>query len=192
MQDRELDLRDKEKLMEDRETRVGVREAKVETGEENLKDEEKNYTTKMDKLKLDQAAVKVEEKRLKALEKLLKDKGKPGDGGGFPPELTDILLQQKAILEKQVQLEVDREKREKDEKDKRDKRVLIGKGIKPPVFRGDDGERPEAHLMRALDWLEATDPTMTEAQKVQNFRLTLDTMLENGMIKLIVKTLGIT
>ena len=28
--------------------------------------------------------------------------------------------------------------------------------------------------MRALDWLEATDPTMTEAQRVQNFRLTLD------------------
>ena len=28
--------------------------------------------------------------------------------------------------------------------------------------------------MRAKDWLEARDPTMNEAQKVQNFRLTLD------------------
>ena len=78
------------------------------------------------------------------------------------------------MLEKQVQLEHDREKREKEEREKRDKRILIGKGIKPPIFRGDDGERPEAHLMRPQDWLEATDPTMTEAQRVQNFRLTLD------------------
>ena len=52
--------------------------------------------------------------------------------------------------------------------------MLVGKGIKPPIFRGDDGERPEAHLMRAQDWLEAIDPTMTEVQRIQNFRLTLD------------------
>ena len=128
----------------------------------------------MDKLKHEQATVKMEEKRLKELEKELKKKGKTGAGGGLPSELTDIILQQKVLLEKQVQLEVDREKREKEEKEKRDKRVLIGKGIKPPIFRGDDGERPEAHLMRAQDWLEATDPTMTEAQRIQNFRLTLD------------------
>ena len=93
---------------------------------------------------------KVEEKRVKALEKELKEKGATGGGVGLPPELTDILIQQKTLMEKQVKLEQDREKREKDEKEKRDKRVLIGKGIKPPVFRGDDGERPETHLMRAL------------------------------------------
>ena len=182
--DQERDLADQKRTLaaekitiENREAKVLVREAEVETGEENLKLEEKNYSAKVDKLKHEQATVKMEEKRLKELEKELKKKGKTGaggGGGGLPSELTDIILQQKVLLEKQVQLEVDREKREKEEKEKRDKRVLIGKGIKPPIFRGDDGERPEAHLMRAQDWLEATDPTMTEAQRIQNFRLTLD------------------
>ena len=179
--DQERDLADQKRTLaaekitiETREAKVLVREAEVETGEENLKLEEKNYSAKVDKLKHEQATVKMEEKRLKELEKELKKKGKTEAGGGLPSALTDIILQQKVLLEKQVQLEVDREKREKEEKEKRDKKVLIGKGIKPPIFRGEDGERPEAHLMRAKDWLEATDPTMTEAQKVQNFRLTLD------------------
>ena len=179
--DQERDLADQKRALqaekntiETREAKVLVREAEVETGEENLKLEEKNYSAKVDKLKHEQATVKIEEKRLKELEKELKKKGKTEAGGGLPSALTDIIFQQKVLLEKQVQLEVDREKREKEEKEKRDKRVLIGKGIKPPIFRGDEGERPEAHLMRAKDWLEATDPTMTEAQKVQNFRLTLD------------------
>ena len=126
------------------------------------------------------------------MEKELKKKGKTEAGGGLPSALTDIILQQKVLLEKQVQLEVDREKREKEEKEKRDKRVLIGKGIKPPIFRGDEGERPEAHLMRAQDWLEATDPTMTEAQRIQNFRLTLDHNARECMTRLIVKILGRT
>ena len=179
--DKERDLADQKRALqaekttiETREAKVLVREAEVETGEENLKLEEKNYSAKVDKLKHEQATVKMKEKRLKELEEELKKRGKTEAGGGLPSELTDIILQQKVLLEKQVQLEVDREKREKEEKEKRDKRVLIGKGIKPPILRGDEGERPEAHLMRAKDWLEATDPTMTEAQKVQNFRLTLD------------------
>ena len=88
--------------------------------------------------------------------------------------LTDILLQQKTLLEKQVKIEQERGEREKEEKEKRDKKTLIGRGIKPPIFRGIEGERPEAHLMRAQDWLEASDPTMTEAQKIKNFRCTLD------------------
>ena len=139
-----------------------------------MRKEEKAYTDKLNILKIQQAEVKVEEKRLKKLKKELEEKGAADGGGGLPPALTDILLQQKTLLEKQVRLEEEREDREKEEAKKRAKRVLIGKGIKPPIFRGDDGERPEAHLMRAKDWLEATDPTMTEAQRVQNFRLTLD------------------
>ena len=51
---------------------------------------------------------------------------------------------------------------------------MISKGLKPPIFRGVEGERPEAHLMRAKDWLEAANPLMTEELKIQNFRLTLD------------------
>ena len=50
----------------------------------------------------------------------------------------------------------------------------IGRGVKPPVFRGDKGERPEAHILRAEDWMEASNPGMTDAMKVRNFKLTLD------------------
>ena len=171
---REKEIEDQEKNLEVERDRLEAKSVFVASEEENLRKEEKSYTDKMNILKMQQAEAKVEEKRLKALKKELEEKGGAGAGTGLPPALTDILLQQKTLLEKQVILEQEREAREKEEKEKRAKRVLIGKGIKPPIFRGDDGERPEAHLMRAQDWLEATDPTMTEAQRVQNFRLTLD------------------
>ena len=51
---------------------------------------------------------------------------------------------------------------------------IIGRGVKPSVFRGDKGERPEAHILRAEDWMEASNPGMTDAMKVRNFKLTLD------------------
>ena len=73
-----------------------------------------------------------------------------------------------------MHIEEERGRREKEEKERREKTGLIGKGIKPPIFRGVEGERPEAHLMRAKDWLEASNPLMTEELKIQNFRLTLD------------------
>ena len=171
--DREKHLVDREKSLASEKDKLDAKEILVATDEENLRIEEKNYSDKLNVLKKQQAEAKVEEKRLKALKKELEERGGAG-AGGLPPALTDILLQQKTLLEKQVVLELEREAREKEEKEKRAKRVLIGKGIKPHIFRGDDGERPEAHLMRAQDWLEATDPTMTEAQRVQNFRLTLD------------------
>ena len=171
---REKGIEDREKALATERTKMDAREIVVADGEDTLRKDEKAYTDKMNLLKMQQAELKVEEKRLKKLKKDLEDRGAAGGGGGLPPALTDILLQQKTLLEKQVRLEEEREDREKEEAKKRAKRVLIGKGIKPPIFRGDDGERPEAHLMRAKDWLEATDPTMTEAQRVQNFRLTLD------------------
>ena len=171
---KEKDLDEQEKALADARTQVEARETIVETGEINLKEEEKRYSDKITKLTQEQAKVKMEEKKLKALEKELKERGLPGPAVGLPPALTDILIQQKTLIEKQVKIEEKREKREKDEEEKRARRVLVGKGIKPPIFRGDDGERPEAHLMRAQDWLEATDPTMTEVQRIQNFRLTLD------------------
>ena len=46
--------------------------------------------------------------------------------------------------------------------------------MKPPVFRGYKGERPEAHILRAEDWMEASNPGMTDTMKVRNFKLTLD------------------
>ena len=168
------ELADREHALATERVKVDTREALVETGEVNLREEEKKYSDKIAKLTHEQAMLKLEEKRLKALEKELREKEAAGGDVGLPPALTDILLQQKSLIETQVKLEEEREKREKKEQEKRDKRILIGKGIKPPIFRGDDGERPEAHLMRAQDWLEATDPTMTEAQRIQNFRLTLD------------------
>ena len=171
---REKDIVDREKTLATEKDKLEAEKIIVSTDEETLRREEKNYTAKMNILKRQQAEAQVEEKRLKALQKELEERGGAGGGTGLPPALTDILLQQKTLLEKQVRIEQDREEREKEEQEKRAKRVLIGKGIKPPIFRGDDGERPEAHLMRAKDWLEATDPTMTEAQRVQNFRLTLD------------------
>ena len=176
---RDLDGRERgiigqEKVLATERDKMEAREIMVASGEEALRKDEKNYTDKMNILKMQQAEAKVEEKRLKALKKELEERGGAGGGTGLPPALTDILLQQKTLLEKQVKLEQEREDREQEENVKRAKRVLIGKGIKPPIFRGDEGERPAAHLMRAKDWLEATDPTMTEVQKVQNFRLTLD------------------
>ena len=150
-----------------------TRQESLEDAENTLRKNETEYTEKLLELQKQQLVTKGEERRLKMWEKDLEDAGR-GGAGAMPAGLTKILEQQQALLEKQVNLEAEREKRQKEEKEKRDKITLIGKGIKPPVFRGDDGERPEAHIMRAEDWLEASDPTMTEDQKIKNFRLTLD------------------
>ena len=45
--------------------------------------------------------------------------------------------------------------------------------IQPPIFRGKKGERPEAHLLHARDWMDAIGVTKEE-DKVNYFRLTLD------------------
>ena len=170
---REKELEDLQKNLASKELRVNTRETILETSEENLRADEKRYTDKVAILTKQQADAKLEDKRLKALAKELETRG-PTGGGGIPPGLEDILLQQKTFLEKQVQIESEREKREKKEKERREKTGLISKGLKPPIFRGVEGERPEAHLMRAKDWLEAASPLMTEELKIQNFRLTLD------------------
>ena len=52
--------------------------------------------------------------------------------------------------------------------------MATGKVFKPPSFKGVQGERPEAHILRAEDWMDASNPFMEEAQKVKNFRFTLD------------------
>ena len=45
--------------------------------------------------------------------------------------------------------------------------------IQPPVFKGKKGERPEAHLLHARDWMDTIGVTKDE-DKVRYFRLTLD------------------
>ena len=47
------------------------------------------------------------------------------------------------------------------------------KRINPPVFKGEPGERPEAHLLHTLDWYDAIG-VLTDRAKLKNFRHTLD------------------
>ena len=44
--------------------------------------------------------------------------------------------------------------------------------IPPPIFKGLPGERPEAHLMRANDWMDTY--LIPVIQKPANFKHTLD------------------
>ena len=85
-----------------------------------------------------------------------------------------FMKQQQDLLTKITSLEEKRELRETDEAKRMRLKDSIGREVKPPVFRGDKGERPEAHILRAEDWMEASSPGMTDAMKVRNFKLTLD------------------
>ena len=58
------------------------------------------------------------------------------------------------------------------------KRKKMRKAIKrisppPPTFKGEPGKRPEAHLLRALDWFDAIG-IVTNKDMLRNFRHTLD------------------
>ena len=85
-----------------------------------------------------------------------------------------FMQQQQDLLTKITLLEEKREIRETEESERLKLKDSIGRGVKPPIFRGDKGERPEAHILRAEDWMEASNPGMTNAMKVRNFKLTLD------------------
>ena len=156
---------------------LSLKERKLDRAELAIKEKTRDLTKK-------QEALKVEEVRIETL-KLELPKGPVPEGEGI--EQT-IILQQKQILEKclyqneqtehllarQLKLEEERAEREK-ERDKREEESLAtGKGFKPPSFKGIEGERPEAHILRAEDWMEASNPMMKDNQKVKNFRLTLD------------------
>ena len=49
----------------------------------------------------------------------------------------------------------------------------VKKRISPPIFKGDKGERPEAHLLRAKDWFDSSGIVRNQ-DKVYNFKHTLD------------------
>ena len=76
-----------------------------------------------------------------------------------------ILLQQKQLLEKclsqnenterliarQMKLEEEREATERKRDKKEEESLATEKGFKPPSFKGIQGERREAHILRAED-----------------------------------------
>ena len=178
---------DSEKLEEEREGFEAQKE-RLDIDFEKLKIDTKTQETKQKELEDWEKTLEVEQAKIDAL----KEEGLPaavGGGGGIDPA---IILQQKQLLEKcftqnqattdlvarQLKLEEQREVREKEkekkEEEKEKLKMATGKGFKPPSFRGVQGERPEAHILRAEDWMDASNPTMEEKQKIKNFRLTLD------------------
>ena len=168
---------DSEKLEEEREG-FGVQRERLDTDFEKLKIDTKTQETKKKELEEWEKTLKVEQAKIDAL----KDEGLPPTGGtgGIDPA---IIIQQKQLLEKcftqnqattdlvarQLKLEEQREVREKEkekkEEEKEKLKMATGKGFKPPSFRGVQGERPEAHILRAEDWMDASNPTMEEKQK---------------------------
>ena len=125
--------------------------------------------------KLDRRRVELAEER-RRLEKLaIEIENSKGAGGGKgEDEMLKFMQQQQDLLTKITSLEEKRELRESEESERLKLKDSIGRGVKSPIFRGDKGERPEAHILIAEDWMEASNPGMTNAMKVRNFKLTLD------------------
>ena len=140
---------------------------KKESHEEVWKEE----SSKLDVKRLDLIA---ERKRLEKMAIELEGLKPAGGGEKGDAAMAEFFKQQQQLLTKITALEEKREKRETDEAKRMELKDSIGRGVKPPVFRGDKGERPEAHILRAEDWMEASNPGMTDAMKVRNFKLTLD------------------
>ena len=62
----------------------------------------------------------------------------------------------------------------------------VKKRISPPIFKGDKGERPEAHLLRAKDWFDSSG-IIRNQDKVYNFKHTLDSKAREWYADLINK-----
>ena len=91
--------------------------------------------------------------------------GRPGDGGGgdSDPHSSD-------------NWDLDGEPKARGPRFYAQKRKKMRRAIKrisPPTFKGEPGERPEAHLLRALDWFDAIG-IVTDKDMLRNFRHTLD------------------
>ena len=56
---------------------------------------------------------------------------------------------QKDLIARQMKLEEDREARERRRDKKEEESLATGKGIKPPSFKGNPGDRPEAHISKS-------------------------------------------
>ena len=176
------DLLKEQDQLSARDVDISKRETNGKAAEKANKVKEDHFKSQAKKLSDKKEELKIEEARLEVL-KVEIPHVPPGTG----MEAT-ILLQQKQLLEKclsqnenterliarQMKLEEEREEREKRREKKEEESLATGKGFKPPSFKGNPGDRPEAHLLRAEDWMEASNPDMKDAAKVKNFRLTLD------------------
>ena len=183
--DRTLAELDKEKTnveLQERETlelqeRNAALQAELEKNmaELDLKKQSHEDVWKEEADKLDKRRVELVEKRRRQEKLAIEIKNSKGAGGGKgEDEMLKFMQQQQDLLTKITSLEEKREIRETEESERLKLKDSIGRGVKPPIFRGDRGERPEAHILRAEDWMEASNPGMTNAMKVRNFKLTLD------------------
>ena len=140
---------------------------KKESHEEVWREE----SSKLDARRLD---LITEKKRLEKMAEELEGLKPAGGGDKGDAAMAEFFKQQQQLLTKITTLEEKRERRETDEAKRMELKDSISRGVKPLIFRGDKGERPEAHILRAEDWMEASNPRMTDAMKVRNFKLTLD------------------
>ena len=176
--DREEHTTEREKYKKDKE--------KLDKDLKQLRITSQGQIDQQQKLDDGEQLLKIDEAKLEVLKKEVGTLGEPGKGVGID---TTILLQQKELLkkcfdqnkttsdlvERQLKLEEKRENREKEKKEEKEKlKLATGKAFKPPSFKGVQGERTEAHILRAQDWMDASNPEIQEEQKIKNFRLTLD------------------
>ena len=90
--------------------------------------------------------------------------------GSTLDEMTKHLTTIDKSLEKTI---LDRDETKLDPEEKERQEILWRRRIPPPIFKGEKGECPEAHLLRAEDWMKAIGIT-TEHDHITNFKLTLD------------------
>ena len=128
----------------------------------DLKKQNQEDVWKEEADKLDRRRIELAEER-RRLEKLaIEIENSKGAGGGKgEDEMLKFMPQQQDLLTKITSLEEKRELREIEESERLKLKDSIGRGVKPPIFRGDKGERPEAHILRAEDWMEASNPCPT-------------------------------
>ena len=120
------------------------------------------------------------------------DRGPPGHGGGGPggpgrpdsetesdPEEDERNKQFKKqtksllMLAKSIKDLVSKKEEEEYYVDETTGIRKVRKRISPLIFKGDKGERPEAHLLRAKDWFDSSGIVRNQ-DKVYNFKHTLD------------------
>ena len=144
----------KEKEAEELREKNEVLQAKLAKDLEDLSLRQQSHEDvwREESAKLDTKRVELVEER-KRLEKLAieLEAFRPEGGGRGDEEMVKFMKQQQELLTKITSLEEKREKRESDEAKRQELKDSIGRGVNPPIFRGEKGERPDAHILRAED-----------------------------------------